>query len=216
MYSSEEEQVAALKNWWENNGKTLLVSLLIAIAVLVGWRQWSASRLANAAEASMVYERMMTAIANLQGVPDEQLAADIRQPAEILRDEYPRTVYAGQAGLALARLAVAQGDYDQAKAALNDVIRARHTDALEYTARVRLARVLVQTGETDAALAQLDGNFPSAWAGEVAEVRGDALRLGGRLAEARNAYDSALEQLQAGDSARERVRMKLEDIAPAS
>lgn len=216
MYSSEEEQVAALKNWWEKNGKTLLISLLVAIAVLVGWRQWSTSRLATAAEASAVYERMMAAVGNLQGAPDEQSATEIRRHAETLRDDYPRTVYAGQAGLALARLAVAEGDYDQAKAALNEVVRARHSDALVYTARVRLARVLVQTGETDAALAQLDGNFPSAWAGEVAEVRGDALRLGGRLAEARDAYDSAMQVLQAGDSARERVRMKLEDIAPAS
>jgi len=47
-------------------------------------------------------------------------------------------------------------------------------------------------------------------------VRGDALRLAGRVEDARGAYDSAIESLPAGDSARERVRMKLEDIAPAS
>src|SRR5690606_26921962 len=136
--------------------------------------------------------------------------------AGTLREDYPRSAYAGHAGLALARVAVAEGDFDKAKALLEEVVRARHNDALTYTARVRLARVLVQTGDTDAALSQLEGSFPEAWAGQVSEIRGDALRRSERLAEARDAYRSAMEQLPAGDSGRERVRMKLEDITPAS
>ena len=57
------------------------------------------------------------------------------------------------------------------QAALNDVISAGHNDSLVYTARVRLARVLVQAGDTDGALNQLDGKFPEAWVGQAAEVR---------------------------------------------
>ena len=142
--------------------------------------------------------------------------AEAEQHANTLREEYPRNAYAGHAGLALARVAVTQGDYEKAEKALSDVISAGHTDALVYTARVRLARVLVQTGDTDGALAQLDGKFPAAWVGQAAEVRGDALRLAGRTDDARSAYESAIESLPAGDGARERVRMKLEDIAPVS
>jgi len=213
VYNSEEEQVEALRSWWEKNSRSLIISVVIALAVVIGWRQWTGSRAANAEAASAVYAQMMTALGS--GNEPAQLA-EAEQHANTLREEYPRSAYAGHAGLALARVAVAQGDYEKAGAALNDVISAGHNDALVYTARVRLARVLVQAGDTDGALKQLDGSFPEAWAGQAAEVRGDALRLAGRADEARTAYDSAIEKLPAGDSARERVRMKLEDIAPAS
>lgn len=213
MYNSEEEQVEALRSWWEKNGRSLIISVVIALAVVIGWRQWTGSRTANAEAASTVYEQMMSALGS--GNEPGQLA-EAEQHANTLLEEFPRSAYAGHAGLTLARVAVTQGDYEKAQAALNDVISAGHNDSLVYTARVRLARVLVQAGDTDGALKQLDGKFPEAWVGQAAEVRGDALRLAGRADDARSAYDSAIENLPAGDSARERVRMKLEDIAPAS
>jgi predicted negative regulator of RcsB-dependent stress response len=34
---TEEEQIAAIKNWWKENGNSLLMAVVAAIAIIFGW-----------------------------------------------------------------------------------------------------------------------------------------------------------------------------------
>ena len=36
-YLDEEEQIARLKSWWDENGTSVLVGIGIAVAGIVGW-----------------------------------------------------------------------------------------------------------------------------------------------------------------------------------
>lgn len=213
---SEEEQIEVLRDWWARNGSAVLIGVLVAVAAVVGMRFWNSHNANQAQGASIAYEKMLGALAQVEGRDDTVAWAEVEEQADQLRKDYGSTVYASHAGLALARKAVATGDFDAAAGYLNDVIKADRNDALVYTARLRLARVDIQRQDFDAALATLKGRFPADWSAQVAELRGDALRQKGEAEAARGAYDEALAAAPQGDSLAERIRMKLDDLAPAS
>lgn len=205
---SEEEQAEALKEWWVKNGIILLVVIVLAVGGLVGWREWKSHNSGQAAKASRSYETLMTA---LQAGQTDQA----RGAAETLVKEYGKTSYAGYAHLALAKLAVADGDFNSAADQLKAVAETPATPELEYTARLRLARVQIQQGDLDAAEKQLARTFPEAWQAEALELKGDIASAREKWDAGRDAYSAALETLDAG-AERDRVQMKLDDLKSAS
>ena len=211
---TEEEQAEIIREWWEKNGFATILAIVAAIALILGWRQWQAHQETAAAEASALYQNMMGAaqMMEMQGMGEPDT---VRNPARQLRDDHPRTAYADHAALMLARLAVGEGDHEQAAGYLEQVLERPATEALEHTARLRLARLYIEMERADEALALLEREPPSAWRGQVLEVRGDALRQTGDHDEARRAYESALDAAEDG-AARERVRMKLDDLQSLS
>lgn len=213
---SEEEQVERLRKWWAENGVSLVISIVIGVAALMGWRHWQGWEKQEAAAASAVYETMMNAVQRARSAPDSTADAELaRLRAEELIAQYPNSTYAGFARLLLARLAVEAGDLAGAEAQLQAVLDAPATDELGLTARVRLARVLVQSGELDRAYALVAEPVADAFKAQALEIQGDVLRRQDDIAGARDAYSAALELMDASEY-RELVQMKLDDLVPAS
>ena len=51
-YQTEEEQVEAIKQWWKDNGKSVIGGLVLGLAVvggLKGWQQYTKVSAENAA-----------------------------------------------------------------------------------------------------------------------------------------------------------------------
>ena len=88
--------------------------------------------------------------------------------------------------------------------------------ALRELARLRLAAVLLQQGEHDAALARLQAAPTASYKARFDDLRGDVLAAQGKKAEARAAWQAAIDGLAAeGEEAvtlREVVRVKLESL----
>ena len=40
QYRTEEEQVEALRRWWNENGKSTVAVIVIALAAGLGWQAW--------------------------------------------------------------------------------------------------------------------------------------------------------------------------------
>lgn len=40
MSSTEDEQLAELKDWWQRNGKPLVTGGLLALVIVFGWQAW--------------------------------------------------------------------------------------------------------------------------------------------------------------------------------
>jgi predicted negative regulator of RcsB-dependent stress response len=215
---SEEEQVERLRKWWDENGTSIIVAVVLSVGALLGWRYWQDSTERQASEASAVYQQMIDAVEQSRVVPgNDGPVQQVRSSAEQLIAEYPSSAYADYAHLALASLAVQNESYDDAATQLRAVMDKPATDALGWTARARLARVLLHTADLDGASKVLNASWPAAWQGQVFELRGDVARAQGDVGAARKAYQSALETL-ANDGAghRELVQMKLDDLVPAS
>lgn len=212
---SDDEQVQVLREWWERNGTSVVVTILLAVVVLLGWRQWQSWSSDKTEAASITYQQMMDAFEQAQSLPDSEAQhAQVRESARALVEDHGDTAYGDFARMMLARLAVEEGDYESAASHLRDVVDSPAGDTVRWTATMRLARVLIQTGDTDGALALLEG-VPEAFRGQALELRGDVLLASGDVEGARSAWQAALEHLD-GDAHRELVQMKLDDLAVAS
>lgn len=215
---SEEEQVERLRKWWEQNGTSVVLAVVLAVAALLGWRYWQGVKHERAAGASMVYEEMMDSFQQWQAAPDSDVVTEqVRASANTLVSDFGSTAYADYARFLLARLAVEKGDHAEAAGLLREVMDSPASKSIGWTARARLARVLLHSGELDQAATVLNASWPASWQGQAFELRGDLARLRGDLDGARQAYQSALNALgDDGTGFRELVQMKLDDLAPAS
>lgn len=202
----EQEQIAALKAWWRQNGTLViaaLVAVMIGVAAVVGWRAYQRSQ---ALQASAVYGELQKAA----GTRDVKKVRDL---AGTILENYPRTAYASLAALVSAKAHFESGDLKTARAQLEWVIENARDAEIAAIARLRLANVLIDEKAYDEALKLLDTKPAPEFEGRYAETRGDIYALQGKRAEARSAYRAALDKVQPSDSGtRELLRLKVETL----
>jgi len=202
----EQEQLAALKAWWNQYGNLVVLTITLAALVFAafeGWRYWQRSQ---AAKASAVYNELVRATR----------AADtkkVRDLAGTLTQDFPRTAYATLGALASAKRHFDAGDLKSARVQLEWVIANTRDPELESIARLRLASVLLDDKAYDDALKILDAKHEASFDGLFAAMRGDVLAAKGAKAEARSAYKAALEKLgKDGSGARESIQIRLDSL----
>lgn len=201
---TEEEQVEKLKAWLKENGMSIVLGIVIGVGGLSGYRYWQHVQDTTAAEASQHFTQMIEAL-------DAGNGDALEEHANALINDYAKTEYALMAQLALASHHVGNGEFEQAEAALQQVVGNAGNQPLAYLARTRLAAVQLQLDRLDDALATLRIEFPSEFTARVEELRGDILHRQGKLAEAGEAYRKA--QLgEPGPANLEFLRQKLNDL----
>jgi predicted negative regulator of RcsB-dependent stress response len=207
-YTTDEEQVEKIKQWWAENGRAVIAGVVLGIGGLVGWQGWQAYQEDRAETASSAFEAMLLSLEQGDTTKAEEYA-------RLIRETYAGTPYAQHASLALARLHVQAQDYEAATAAYRDVIDRAGNKPIGYVARMRLARALLDAGRLEEALAALDVEFPAVYAGVSEELRGDILRFKGETEDAREAYRRAKRApVPVADPGA--LDMKLNDLGPAS
>lgn len=202
-YTTDEEKVEAIKKWWQENGKAVIAGIVLGVGGLFGWRYWVDLNETRAERASDLF----LAVDRASRAGDLEQA---RQQADLLRADYARTPYAPLAALELARLQAARGELDSAEENLHWAIGQGRSEEVTWTARVRLARVLVALERADEALETVAGSHPQGFEALVEEVRGDAWRAKGDRDQARAAYDRAIAASMGGT---EFLQMKRDDVA---
>lgn len=202
VYQTEDEQVEALKKWWKENGKSVIGGIVLGAAIIGGWQGWQGWQRSAGEAGSMMYDTLR------QAVRSGQIDEAIEQGKRLI-GEYGSSAYASFAGLDLARLAYQKGEKSAARGHLEWVADSAPDPTLREVARLRLARLLMDMGETDALAALLDQAPLQAFAGEFDVLRGDLARVQGDRAAARQAY---LDALAAGVDDAAFVRMKLVDV----
>lgn len=195
-YNTEEEQVEALRRWWEENGRSTIAAIVIALAAGFGWQTWQKYDQGQSENASDLYQALLQAV----NVSETSGAAmgPATALAEQLKTEYGSSTYAQFAALHLARNAVDAGNLAEAEAQLRWVLA--KTDAGSDTAQIaqlRLARVLASSGQPEQALTILEQG-EGAYQASYAAARGDVLLGLGREDEARAAYNVARALSSAG------------------
>ncbi len=208
-YSSDHEQEEALRSWWRDNWRWVISGVVLGLALLAGWQYWQRHVQLRAEAAAQAYSDLTAALTAGDKDKIEQLVKD-------LDTQHAKSPYADQAHLALAQSKVAAGQFEQAANELKIVIDKSKDEALVQVARLRLARVQLQLGHPDEALALLDVNKAGAFASQVHEIRGDALLAKNDSSGARLAYQAALNESTGPDSApgeSELLRLKLQDLS---
>jgi predicted negative regulator of RcsB-dependent stress response len=136
----------------------------------------------------------------------------VRDIAAQIIDRYGSTQYAGMASLSAAKASFTTGELDAAKKNLQWAIDHARDDEMRDVARLRLAGILLDEKKYDEALKFLSAEPRPAYVGLYADLRGDVLAAQGKAAEARSAYQVALDKSDARSQYRSVVEMKLDAL----
>jgi len=186
----EQEQLDELKTWWKMYGNWVAGAIGVLAIAVVGVQGWSWWQRQQASEASVLY-------GGLQQAVTQQDAKRARDLAGELIDKYGRTAYAAMGALLAAKINVDQGESKTARAQLQWAAEKGGDETLRALARLRLAALLIDEQAYDEALKALAHDLPMPFQARQAELKADALAASGKKAEARAAYDTALERLAA-------------------
>lgn len=204
VYANDEERVEALQRWWKENATSILAGVLVGALAIVGWNLWENNQQSVNRQASNLYQQLLLANRENRGEAAIKLT-------ERLIQQYATTAYGDYARLFMARLHVEAKDWPAARKVLEESLTKLQDDDLKRLARLRLARVLLASGDNEAALRQLDGVSADSlgkFQGVYQELKGDVLAATGRIEEARAAYEKA----QSFGEASPLLKLKMNDL----
>lgn len=209
-YRTEEEQIAAIKNWWKRNGNAILIGVGLAMVIIFGWQYWQQQQAANRAAAANSFQELLAARQN----PDpEKSEASVQYLADQLRQKHPGSPYAVFASLMQARVLVEQGKPEEAIAPLQWALDHAGDSPMPQVVRIRLAMAQYAAGQHEEALKTLAGiKEPGAFAAQIRELEGDIQLAMGNTEKAREAYRLAWEA-EDPESRSVLLRLKMDDLA---
>jgi predicted negative regulator of RcsB-dependent stress response len=214
----EQERLAELKAWWEDNRLYVLAAAVAAIVAFIGyhvWKSWSASQ---AEDAALMFKPVAEAV---KPGPDPAKpkdpaasAKEIGDAAKPLIDKHPGSFYASEAALIAAKAAFEAANLPEARKQLEWVMN-NGVDEHRGVARMRLAGVLLEDKKYDEALKVLDGNKDEGFVALAADLRGDVMLAQGRLDEARAAYKLAIDKASARNPVKNSAETQLNALGGA-
>jgi predicted negative regulator of RcsB-dependent stress response len=203
----EQERIAELKAWWEDNRWFVIGAIAVAIGAFAGWKGWAHHKRTSAEEASQLFVPVQTAVT----AKDSKALDD---SAKALMAKHPGSFHASEAALYAAKAAFDAGKTAEAREKLEWVVK-NGSRELQGVARLRLAAVLLDEKKYPEALTALDQNKDEAFAALVADQRGDVMLAQGRLDEARAAYKLAMEKAEERNPVKRIAETKLNALGGA-
>lgn len=198
----EQEQLDELKHFWKQYGNAITWFLIAVLGSFAAWNGWNYWQRTQATQASGLFDEVERAAAGGD-------VARVEQAFNDMKDKYPRTSYAQQAGLMAAKVLSEKGKPDGAKAALQWVADASSDEGYQAIARLRLAALGVEAKAYDEALKHLGASFPKQFEALAADRRGDVYNLQGKKNEAKAEYMKAWQGLDEEGDYRTLVEVKL-------
>ncbi|WP_127470288.1 YfgM family protein [Thiomicrorhabdus aquaedulcis] len=209
-YDTEEEQIDVIKTWWKKNGTWLLSSILVIAVAFSGWRYWSNSQMAQAVNASALFEVLQ---ANLQ----QGTFGEVSREALKLVQEQPESPYAAAAALMYAKFSFDNGDMDSAKSNLLWVAEHAQDTTLQSLAYLRLARIQADQKAFSDAQATLDAvakmNLPTAQKSLYDFVTGQIALSQGKTEQAYQSFDSVVKNSDSDKSLQGLAQIQLDDLS---
>lgn len=204
----EQEQIDALKAFWKQYGNLVTWSLILALGAFAAWNGWNWYQRDQATKAGAMYDELERAAQANDAERVGRVFAD-------LRERFPRTAYAQQAGLAAAKVQAERDKPDDARASLAWVAEHALEDEVKTVAHLRLAGLNLDAKKFDDALKELDLAKASGFEALVADRRGDVLLAQGKPIEAAAAYKAAWSAMAETVDYRRVVEAKLTSLGAA-
>jgi predicted negative regulator of RcsB-dependent stress response len=205
----EQEQLAALKAWWQENGNLIVTAISLVVFVLAAWQGWNYYQRSQAAQASGLYDVV-------QKAAHAGSLKQVRESAGALMENYPRTAYAAMAALVSAKAHFQGGDLKTARAQLTWVADNAKDEGLQDIARLRLVSVMLDDKAYDDAIKVLDAQHGAAFDALFLAAKGDVYAAQGKKEDARSAYKAAIEKVGAKDPGLQAsIKLRLDALGTA-
>ena len=202
-YSIEEEQeINQLKDWWKENGKTIIVAFILGVGGMFGWRYWQTHQAEQIAQASAQYDALI-----YSAQQDEQAKkANIEQFVQA----NSKTAYAVFALLDEAKKATEKQDFAAAEVNLNQALTQSPDEVLTSIVALRLSAVQFQLGQLDNALTTLNQVKGESFNARKALLTGDIQVAKGDKLAAKNSFEQA--QQSGSQLEQQMAKMKLNNL----
>ena len=204
VYKTEDEQVEAIKKWWSENGKSLIIGVVIGVTSIFGWRAYETHNVTQAKAASILYEQLLLA-------SRENDTENIRTLSDDIIRNYNSSTYAIFSKLMLAKLESESNNFENAEKHLQSILDDKNSD-FEHVVTMRLVRVMIANNKLDKAKKLIAGVEPGQFKSHYEELRGDILVKQGNFEEAARAYQNALIDSLNTEDSQSILQMKLDDL----
>ena len=205
VYKTEEEQVEAIKKWWNENGKSIIIGIVVGITAIFGWRGYEARTATQAKAASILYEQLLLASRKDNKENMREISDDI------IRD-FGSSTYAIFSKLMLAKLESESNNFESAEEHLKSILDDNPRDEFKHIARLRLVRVLMANNKLEDAIKLVTSVNTGQFFPHYEELRGDILVKQGNKKEAAQAYQNALSNSVSTEEGESMLQMKLDDL----
>ena len=199
------EQSERARKWFQNNGGSLLIAVLAALALIWGYKGFQSNKVHAAEQAGLNFQALALAIEGKNDAQISQLSTEIRK-------SYGETTYAAIAGLTEAKYLAEGGKVQAAETALRLAKDAGTSPQVRVLATLRLARLLNGEGKAQEALDLLKTIEDEGFKAQTQQQRGDAFAQLGKIADAKAAYASALTATDLASPGRSTLQQKLDNL----
>lgn len=203
VYSTEEQQVEAIKKYWQDNGTQIVVGAVLGLGGFIAWNQYVDSKVEAQEAASAAFDQFI----EQADAKDANMSGELQQ----FVDAHGDSGYTIFVHLISAKKAVEANDFEQALVDLNAAEAMTTDSSLKGLIATRVARVNIQLEQYDAALAALNTINNDGYKSRVAELKGDVYLAQGQADKARVEYQAAADA--GGLEGNALLKMKLDDLA---
>jgi len=201
----EQETLDEIRAWWKQYGRWVKLgigAILIAAVGFGGWQYWQKSQ---RDAAGGLYFQLETAF-------DSRDTVKVRDLADKLAADYPRSPYTPRAQMLAARRDLEAGKVADAEKRLKSVIADAKEPILRDMARLRLSSVLLDERKHEEALKVLDKPEVPQYGRLFDDRRGDILLGLGKTAEARKAWQTAFDAATKDSAFKAWLQLKLDAL----
>jgi predicted negative regulator of RcsB-dependent stress response len=200
----EQDQLDEIKAWWKKNGNMAINGLLAIVVAYAAWQGYHYFQNKKSVEGSALYQNLV--------VTDPTKTADIKTLSAKLMENFDTTPYAGRAAILAAKASLTAKDNKSAKAQLEWAVQHATESTTKAAASIQFASILFEEKNYDAALKALGGEVDPGFLGLKEDLKGDILLAQGKSAEAKKAYQIALENLEKSGRFYQYTQQKLESL----
>ena len=201
----EQEKIDSIKAWWKAQGTLILILIAAFVVGIAGVQAWNYYQKQKTEQAAELYDNVLKA----QGSGD---AKKIGDAARLLMEGFPSSGYASRAALISAQASFDTGDLQNTKSRLQWTLDNSKEDELKDLVRLRLAGVLLDEKKYGEAVGLLETKHGESFDGLYADLKGDILSAMGKPADARAAYQIALEKIGGKGTYHNIVQMKMDAL----
>lgn len=206
VYMTEEEQLEAIKKWWQRHNTLITVILSLVLLAVSGYKYWYWHEEKVNTQASNAYEHLMVAFSNHDN-------KGVQSFANQLINEYGQTVYADAARMTLAKFYVSKENYNKAKEMLQVVANNSKMPAFKQIAKIRISRLFAAEKSYDQALTELSVVDDEAYRPVINELKGDIYAATGKYQQAISSYKEAINEVRTHGMGNLFLEMKTNELA---
>lgn len=206
IYASDDEKGEEIKQWWRDNGRAVIIGIILGSVAIFSGRYWINYQTSMAEKASLTYQQLSSLLNE-----DNKEQAD--EKTLQLFSEFASTPYAVFAAFEMAQKDVELKNNDSAKTHLQWIIEHAELTAHKALAQLRLSQILLSESKFDLAYEYVNEPLSASFSSLYSEMQGDILIAQSKNNEARTAYQTAMISLEQADPRLRVLQLKLSDVA---